>query len=171
MDDVVVAGRETMDGLRRVALGGITSAMRLMGSEARGLSREFVEDCADGRVSESFFMFLEWWLPEETLDKVQLHWCRKSFEEVRLVRRFDCGVFDISLPSVTDGRRLGIRWHGVRPPLRCIFSLSPRRYAVRYRLLPAPKVLCTYEVCISVPDIAVAYQLERCSTQNVPNIS
>ena len=42
-----------------------------------------------------FFMFLEWWLPEETLDKVQLHWCRKSFEEVRLVRRFDCGVFDI----------------------------------------------------------------------------
>ena len=103
-----------------------------------------------------FFMFLEWWLPEETLDKVQLHWCRKSFEEVRLVRRFDCGVFDISLPSVTDDRRLGIRWHGVRPPLRCIFSLSPRRYAVRYRLLPAPKVICTYEVCISVPDIAVA---------------
>lgn len=62
MDDVEVAGSETMDGLRRVALAGITSAIRLGGSDASGLSKEAAEDCADGRVRESFFMFLEWGL-------------------------------------------------------------------------------------------------------------
>ena len=62
MDDVEALGRETMEGLRRVALAGITSAMRLDGSEPIGLSSEAVEDCADGRVRESFFMFLEWGL-------------------------------------------------------------------------------------------------------------
>ncbi|RPD65745.1 transferase [Lentinus tigrinus ALCF2SS1-6] len=29
-----------------------------------------------------FFMFLEWWLPEDQLDKVQMHWTPERFQEV-----------------------------------------------------------------------------------------
>ncbi|TBU31407.1 transferase [Dichomitus squalens] len=29
-----------------------------------------------------FFMFLEWWLPEEQIDKVQMHWIPERFREV-----------------------------------------------------------------------------------------
>ncbi|RDX54762.1 transferase [Lentinus brumalis] len=29
-----------------------------------------------------FFMFLEWWLPEDRLDKVQMHWTPERFQEV-----------------------------------------------------------------------------------------
>lgn len=60
MDDVLALGSEMIDGLRRVA--GMTSAKRLGGSEAIGLSKEAAEDCADGSVRDSFFMFLEWGL-------------------------------------------------------------------------------------------------------------
>ena len=29
-----------------------------------------------------FFMFLEWWLPEDSLDKVQMHWSHTNFQRV-----------------------------------------------------------------------------------------
>lgn len=29
-----------------------------------------------------FFMFLEWYLPADTLDKVEMHWEHENFEEV-----------------------------------------------------------------------------------------
>ncbi|PIL27702.1 hypothetical protein GSI_10855 [Ganoderma sinense ZZ0214-1] len=29
-----------------------------------------------------FFMFLEWWLPEDQMDKVQMHWSPERFQEV-----------------------------------------------------------------------------------------
>ena len=46
-----------IDGLRRRV--GTASAIRVGGSAARGLRSEFVEDCAEGRARESFFMFLD----------------------------------------------------------------------------------------------------------------
>ena len=30
-----------------------------------------------------FFSFLEWWIPEEALDKVKMHWTHEAFQEVR----------------------------------------------------------------------------------------
>jgi hypothetical protein len=47
-----------MEGLRQAAGG--PSAIRLGGSELRGLKREAVEDWADGIDNDSRFMFLEW---------------------------------------------------------------------------------------------------------------
>ena len=29
-----------------------------------------------------FFMFLEWWIPEDQMDKVQIHWSPERFQEV-----------------------------------------------------------------------------------------
>lgn len=48
---------DTTDSLLRVAGGA--SAIRLDGSDVRGLKREAVEDCADGMDSDSLFMFLD----------------------------------------------------------------------------------------------------------------
>lgn len=31
-----------------------------------------------------FFMFIEWWIPESEIDKVQMHWDKSRFEEVGL---------------------------------------------------------------------------------------
>ena len=33
-----------------------------------------------------FFIFLEWWIPESSLDKVKAHWTRGRFEEVRVMK-------------------------------------------------------------------------------------
>ena len=30
-----------------------------------------------------FFSFLEWWIPEESLDKVKMYWTNEAFQEVR----------------------------------------------------------------------------------------
>lgn len=34
-----------------------------------------------------FFAFLEWWIPGETMDKVEMHWSQQRFAEVRPYRR------------------------------------------------------------------------------------
>ena len=31
-----------------------------------------------------FFAFLEWWIPRESIDKVEIHWNQQRFAEVRL---------------------------------------------------------------------------------------
>lgn len=56
---MVVLGRDMVEDLRRGPNGSMHD---FGGSEVSGLKREFVEDCAEGRVSESFFMLREWGL-------------------------------------------------------------------------------------------------------------
>ena len=51
-----VVGREIVEDLRRGAKGSMLEAG---GSEVMGLKREFVDEVAEGSVSESFFMFRE----------------------------------------------------------------------------------------------------------------
>lgn len=59
IDEVLAFGRESTDGLRRAAGKAGASSDCLGGSEVTGLKREVVEDCAEERLSESFFMLRE----------------------------------------------------------------------------------------------------------------